>query len=111
VTVRNTLTIALGGAVGVIPALFALLLLQAPGGSIEHERSLFIDYLFETVSALATVGLSTGITGALSPASRVLVSLLMFCGRLGPLTLANAIAPERASLRDWQHPEEEVMVG
>lgn len=111
VTVRNTLTIALGGAIGVVPALFALLLLQAPGGSLEQERSLFVDYLFETVSALATVGLSTGITTALSPASRVLVSVLMFCGRLGPLTLANAIAPERASLRDWQHPEEEVMVG
>lgn len=111
VTVRNTLTIALGGAVGVIPALFALLLLQAPGGTAVHERSLFIDYLFETVSALATVGLSTGITEALSPASRILVSFLMFCGRIGPLTLANAIAPERAALTDWRHPEEEVMVG
>lgn len=111
VTVRNTLTIALGGAVGVLPALFALLLLQAPGGSIEQERSHFIDYLFETVSALATVGLSTGITGDLTSSSRLLVSFLMFCGRLGPLTLANALAPDRGSRKDWQHPEEEVMVG
>jgi trk system potassium uptake protein TrkH len=110
-TVRNTLTIALGGVAGVLPALFLLLLLQSPGGTVDQERSLFMDYLFETISALGTVGLSTGITGALTPASRVLVTLLMFCGRLGPLTLANALAPGSASLRDWQHPEEEVMVG
>jgi trk system potassium uptake protein len=64
-----------------------------------------------TVSALATVGLSTGITGDLTPASRLLVTLLTFCGRLGPLTLANALAPGRGALRDWRYPEEEVMVG
>lgn len=110
-TVRNTMTIALGGVAGIVPALFLLLLLQSPGGTVEQERSLFVDYLFETVSALGTVGLSTGITGDLTPASRLLVMLLMFCGRLGPLTLANALAPGGASLRDWQHPEEEVMVG
>lgn len=110
-TVRNTLTIALGGIAGIIPALFVLLLLQAPAGTVEHERSLFVDYLFETVSALATVGLSTGITGALSPSSRLLVSVLMFCGRLGPLTLANALAPSYGARTDWQHPEEEIMVG
>ncbi len=111
VTVRNTLTIALGGAAGVLPALFALVVLQIPGGTPAHEHSLFIDYLFETVSALGTVGLSTGVTGHLTPASRLLVSLLMFCGRLGPLALANALAPDRGALRDWRHPEEEVMVG
>lgn len=110
-TVRNTLTVALGGTAGVLPALFALLLLQAPGGPLEHQRSLFIDYLFETVSALGTTGLSTGITGDLTPASRLLVSLLMFCGRLGPLALASSLAPQRGALRDWQYPEEEVMVG
>lgn len=111
VTVRNTLTIAVGGAAGILPALFTLLLLQSPGGSIQQERSLFIDYLFETVSALATVGLSTGITGDLTPASRLLVSFLMLCGRLGPLALANALAPARGAIDDWQHPQEEVMVG
>lgn len=111
VTVRNTLTIAVFGVLGAIFALLALVLLQAPGGTVEQERSLFFDYLFETISALATVGLSTGITAELSPASRLLVSLLMFCGRLGPLTLASALASRRSHLKDWQYPEEEVMVG
>lgn len=111
-TVRDALTLAVWGAVGVLPALFALLLLQSPGGSLEEERSLFIDYLFETVSALATVGLSTGVTDDLSPASRVLVSFLMFCGRLGPLTLANSLADgTRGAVDDWRYAKEEVMVG
>ncbi len=111
-TVRDALTLAVWGAIGVLPALFALIVLQDPGGSLEHERSLFFDYLFETVSALATVGLSTGITDDLSPASRLLVSLLMFCGRLGPLTLANSLAGgARDALDDWRYAKEEVMVG
>ena len=111
VTVRNALTIALGGTLGAILALFALILLQAPAGTVEQERSLFFDYLFETVSALGTVGLSTGITADLTPASRLLVTLLMFLGRLGPLTLASALATARSQLTDWQYAEEEVMVG
>ena len=110
-TVQNTLTVALGGAAGVVPALFALLLLQASVTGADQEHARFIDYLFETVSALGTVGLSTGVTGDLTPASRLLVSVFMFCGRLGPLTLANALAPDRGTRWDWRHPEEEVMVG
>lgn len=110
-TVRNALTIALGGILGAILSLFALILLESPGGTVEHERSLFFDYLFETISALGTVGLSTGITADLSPASRLFVSFLMFLGRLGPLTLASALATDRGQLTDWQYAEEEVMVG
>ncbi|HEV2845065.1 MAG TPA: potassium transporter TrkG, partial [Thermoanaerobaculia bacterium] len=90
---------------------FALILLQSTNGSMEHARALFFDYLLETVSALGTVGLTTGITADLSPASRLLVSLLMFLGRLGPLTLASALATERGGLTDWRYAEEEVMVG
>lgn len=112
VTVRDALTLAVWGAIGVLPALFALILLQTPGGSLEQERSLFFDYLFETISALATVGLSTGITDDLSPTSRILVSVLMFCGRLGPITLASALARDtRGRVDDWQYAKEEVMVG
>ncbi len=48
----------------------------------------FIDALFEITSAFGTVGLSTGITPALSDASKVLSIFIMYIGRLGPLTVA-----------------------
>lgn len=47
-----------------------------------------IDALFEVVSAFGTVGLSTGITAGLSDASKILSILIMYIGRLGPLTVA-----------------------
>ena len=45
--------------------------------------------LFEVVSAFGTVGLSTGITAGLSDASKLLSILIMYIGRLGPLTIAS----------------------
>jgi trk system potassium uptake protein TrkH len=110
-TVRNSLTITLVGIFTVVVGLFALILIEAPGGTVEEERAVFIGYLFETVSALGTVGLTTGATPLLTPGSRLLVALLMFAGRLGPLTVAVALAGERRGRADWQYPEEEVMVG
>jgi trk system potassium uptake protein len=51
------------------------------------ERQDFLKILFEAASALGTVGLSMGITGELTPLGKGLVTLLMFIGRVGPLTL------------------------
>ena len=70
----------------------------------------FIDALFETVSAFGTVGLSTGITGSLSKISRVLITITMFAGRVGPLTLAVAIG-EKQRKGTYHYPTEKVMVG
>jgi len=70
----------------------------------------FIDVLFETVSAFGTVGLSTGITGSLSKASRILIIITMFAGRVGPLTLALAFG-ERMQKGVYHYPTEKVMVG
>ena len=66
--------------------------------------------LFECVSAFATVGLSTGITTALPPSSLVLLAALMFLGRLGPVTLASALAL-RVRTRRYELPEERPIVG
>ena len=81
--------------------LFSLLLLE--------PKQNFLDLLFEAVSAACTVGLSRGITGDLQPASLVALMLLMFAGRLGPLTLAYLIAtPKKSRLK---HPPTEIQVG
>jgi len=54
----------------------------------EEDRT-FLQLLFEEVSAFGTVGLSTGITPDLSDASKVVLIITMFIGRLGPVTIAS----------------------
>lgn len=54
-----------------------------------------LDILFETFSAIGTVGMSTGLTRELNDISRVLIIFLMYCGRVGSLSFANALAGKR----------------
>lgn len=68
------------------------------------------DVLFETVSAFGTVGLSTGITADLPDAGQIALVLLMFIGRLGPITLASALALRERGRR-YELPEERPIVG
>lgn len=75
---------------------------------LEPEQDV-LDLMFEAVSAACTVGLSRGITGELQPASLVILMLLMFAGRLGPLTLAYLIAtPKKSRLK---HPPADIQIG
>lgn len=70
----------------------------------------FLEVLFETTSAFGTVGLSTGITPHLALPAKILIMLTMFSGRLGPLTVATAIAQEQHIVQ-VRYPEEKVMIG
>lgn len=74
------------------------------------EKFRFIDLLFETVSAFGTVGLSTGITPGLSIAGRLLISVTMFVGRLGPLTLMLALM-QRQQVAKYRYPRETIRIG
>lgn len=66
--------------------------------------------LFETISAFGTVGLSTGITAGLPPAAQVVLVVLMFLGRLGPITFATALALRPRSIL-YQLPKERPIIG
>jgi Trk-type K+ transport system membrane component len=66
--------------------------------------------LFETTSAFATVGLSTGITAQVGTAGHAILILLMFIGRLGPITAVTALAL-RERTRRYELPEERPVVG
>lgn len=66
--------------------------------------------LFEVVSAFCTVGLSTGITTDLPDPHRFLLVVLMFIGRLGPATVASALALRRHR-RMYELPEERPIIG
>jgi trk system potassium uptake protein TrkH len=74
--------------------------------------------LFETTSAFGTVGLSMGQAGSplslaafFSPAGKMLVMLMMFVGRLGPLTLAIAVARRSAAQAKLRYPDGKILVG
>lgn len=98
---RQALAIALV-SVGVV-ASATLLLMTDSGFSLSR-------CLFEVTSALGTTGLTTGITGQLPDSSKVLVVLLMFIGRIGPLTLGAALAV-RGRDRRYRYPEERPLIG
>lgn len=66
--------------------------------------------LFETISAFATVGLSTGITGQLPASAELVLILLMFVGRVGTITAATALALG-SQPRAYRYPEESPIVG
>ncbi|MDD5312892.1 MAG: TrkH family potassium uptake protein [Dehalococcoidia bacterium] len=74
------------------------------------ERYDFLDIFFETVSAFANVGLSSGITPDLSVAGRLIISATVFIGRLGPLTLALLLI-ERQQTSIYRYPQENVRIG
>lgn len=73
------------------------------------NRSQFVEYLFETVSAFGTVGLSMNLTPRLNDIQKYAVIFMMFAGRVGPLTLAFAWYSSRR--RGLTYAEEAVMVG
>ncbi len=72
----------------------------------------FMNILFETTSAMATVGLSSLGTATLSTTSRLVIMLLMFMGRVGPLTLTLALAHRLSGGKQAIHfPEGHIMIG
>lgn len=73
-------------------------------------QALFMDVLFEAVSAFGTTGLSTGITPDLPDHARAVLVIGMYVGRLGPLTIAVALSGRAAVLR-YRYPEEDVSIG
>ncbi|PSL53219.1 potassium uptake TrkH family protein [Saccharothrix carnea] len=98
---RQALAIVLLGIGAVAASTFLLLALT---------RHSLDSVLFEAISAFATVGLSTGITFDLPPAAELLLVGLMFLGRIGPLTVASALALRRRTRR-FELPEERTIVG
>lgn len=74
------------------------------------EDHSFLMILFDTTSAFGTVGLTMGLTADLSDIGKVLLSLTMFAGRLGPLTLAYALGPKNER-ELYRHPEGKITIG
>jgi trk system potassium uptake protein TrkH len=98
---RQAISVALLAVGAVIASTIALM---AYGGFTMSRT------LFETVSAFATTGLSTGLTGELSKVSQSILIFLMFVGRLGPITVGTALALRHRERR-YRLPEERPIIG
>ncbi|MEJ2689053.1 MAG: potassium transporter TrkG [Deltaproteobacteria bacterium] len=90
----------------------ALLLTITEGGDAPHSvsRGTFLEYIFEVVSAYCTVGLSTGLTSTLSAIGKMILVLLMYVGRLGPVLFIAAIQHLQKE-EYFSYPEEEMLIG
>jgi Trk-type K+ transport system membrane component len=75
----------------------------------EGEYS-FIDLAFEQISAMGTVGLSTGLTPLLSQTGKLIILISMFIGRVGTLTIAFAIGGNLTETH-FKYPEGHTMIG
>jgi trk system potassium uptake protein TrkH len=108
--VSRSISIIFASALSI--AIITSVLLIAGGGKLPplESRHFFVEYLFETVSAFGTVGLSMGVTPQLSDIQKLAVILMMFVGRVGPLTLAFSLSKKPAG-EGVTYAEEGVMVG
>lgn len=70
----------------------------------------FEDVIFEVLSAIGTVGMTTGVTRSMCAASRIVLIVLMYCGRLGSLSFALIFAQKKTSASVRQ-PQEKIIVG
>lgn len=90
---------------------FALALVLVLSEDIFSDNAFsFVSLMFEAMSALATVGLSTGLTPDLSVAGKLVLCLGMFIGRLGPITAAYALQ-RRQQPRRYRYPEAQIRLG
>ncbi|HWO97265.1 MAG TPA: TrkH family potassium uptake protein [Bacillus sp. (in: firmicutes)] len=101
--VYRAVSIALSGIIFIF-VIFFLLTITERGADMSK-------ILFETVSAFGTVGLSAGFSGELSPMGRILITIMMFIGRVGPLTMAFALAIHSNNKAKIRYAEEKILIG
>ncbi len=114
---RTISQISIGKAISVvlisamIIILGTMIILMTELGETPHldSRGKFLELFFEVVSAFGTVGLSTGVTAGLSGLGKIVISLVMFTGRLGPLVIAIAVSNREITRHYFA--EEGIMTG
>jgi trk system potassium uptake protein TrkH len=108
--VNRAIAAATGFSIVAIIMLTVLLAIEPTNLPFAVSAGDFMDKAFEVVSALGTVGLSTGITPHLSAGGKIVIILLMFVGRLGPITAFIALSRgERKQAIEYA--QEEPLIG
>ncbi len=109
---RSIKLVIVGRAITVLLLFILVLFLTTLTLSITERNNPFSlsDIFFESASALGTVGLSTGITGSLTAAGKLIIIAVMLIGRLGPLTLLASVTFNIKPAR-FNYPQEAIIVG
>ena len=109
---RSVRIVVVGRAITVTLLFVAVLFAATLALSITENANGFTmsQIFFEAGSALGTVGLTTGITPSLTTAGKVIIMVVIFVGRLGPLTLLAALTFNLKPAR-YNYPDEAIMVG
>ncbi len=107
---RNISKQAISKAVAVVSMSFIIVLVSTVLLSTVSQASV-IDILFETVSATATVGLSRNLTATLNTFGKIIITVTMYLGRVGPISLAIAFNFKKQNENIIKNPTEEISVG
>ena len=108
-TTAKAISIVMISMLVISAGLMLLLITEAGGVPYPKSRGIFLELMFETVSAFGTVGLSTGITPYLTCMGKIILICIMLIGRVGPLAIAMAIS--RQEVKKYHYAEESIMVG
>lgn len=106
-TVQRATGLVVMAAVVMALGCFALMVTEQPNST----HNTFLQRMFEVVSAFNTVGLSLNETPQLSTAGRWVIIVLMFLGRVGPMTMAAALVIEHSRVGRYRFAYEDVAVG
>ena len=109
-TVAKALATFFGFAAVMLAGVVLLQITELTGQPAAQHRGKFIEHLFEVVSGMGTVGLSTGVSPTLTSAGKLVIIGCMFLGRLGPVLVATSLIGERRRL-EYSYPEERLIVG
>lgn len=107
--IGKSVSVIMLSAMVVCVGVMLILMTELGDVSQPESRGKFLELLFEAVSAFGTVGLSTGITPELTVMGKVILSGIMFVGRLGPLVVGVALS--RDTVSRYYYAEENIMVG
>ncbi|WP_063934666.1 TrkH family potassium uptake protein [Archangium violaceum] len=112
-TTERTVSLALVAFVVMTAAIFLLSLSETRGATPQEARQAFLPLFFEVVSAFCTVGLTMDLSPLLSGFGKLLVIVLMYVGRLGPLAFFAALSLHSAGYlrRSVRPAHEDLIVG
>ena len=94
----------------ILAAVFFIVMFEKGGESFQEAKGAFLEIVFEVVSAFATVGLSMGDTASYCSSSKYILIVLMYIGRLGPLTLG-VLLTARSKKELYECPETNILIG